>query len=421
MPEKQADADLQLDVDVMILDYLMYMATAVLLKEANAQMQRESHGDVEAESHQCHYPAADRARAEDPDDAVNHPEPDLAISIVDSFLQSFQLRHPSATVAKSLKLRLKLLRLICLFTCRLNRCKSTPSREALESLRQKNRRRAKTFTSSFSAVVTRTSNKRNRDGDLTSTAASASASASATASTSAIIPSLSSAFTHELPIPKESLRHNRESVLKTLLATTSPTSQLLSPLSSPSSSSPSSLSVPLHTSTPSHPAPFYGTPDSVSLLDLLPSFISLSASRAHLGPEAEEFVVQPRWMRLAAEWMLQAVLEQYRIFGAEGPGLVEESFAWGYGYGGEGGSGVNSNTEEDGDAEEHNFDEEEEGLMSAIFARDVDGKNNDGASNGVKLVENELWSRLRQEYMHKVSLPEDMFCSILNIELCAFH
>ena len=417
MPEKQADAELQLDIDVMILDYLMYMATRTLLNEANAQMRCKQDGIVEetAKSHQRHSPsvAVDRSRTEASNDAAaDYVEPDLAISMVDSFLHSFQLRHPSAGVAMSLKLRLKLLRLTCLFTHRLSRCRSTPSREALEGLRLKNRKRAERFNQSLTIEATRTSRKRNRDGDLVST--SASTSAASVATNSAIMHSISSAFAQELPIPQESVERNRESVMKTLQVTVSVTSP--SPSESPSlslssSSSTSPSAAPSNTSVPSKSTSFYGTPDSVSLLDLLPFFISLSAARAHLGPGAEQFVAQPRWMHLAAEWMLQAVLEQYRVFGAEGSGSVEESFAWGYcGESCRGANNERGTTTEDGDAGERKTDgeEEEESLVNALFARDAEGnKEDDVTGDGVTLVENETWTRTKREYMQKVSA----FCS----------
>jgi hypothetical protein len=35
------------------------------------------------------------------------------------------------------------------------------------------------------------------------------------------------------------------------------------------------------------------------------------------------------WMHLATEWMLQACLEQYLVFGAHGADAIDEAFAWG--------------------------------------------------------------------------------------------
>ena len=412
MSEKNADAEIQLDVDVMILDYLMYMATTALLEEANAQMWRSSHNNNDAKRHRIRF-AVDQPNDEDFDDNNNSTGSDLTISMVDSFLRSFQLRHPSACVAKSLKLRLKLLRLTCLFTCRLSRCESTPSRDELEELRRANRKRAERFKSSSSGKVFGGERKRKRESN------------SITASTTAPIlaQTFNPAFAQVLPISEEILQRNRELTLTTLLSSTN------SPASAPAKSSLSPPSSSSHLSGANCLKPFYGSPDSVSLLDLLPFFVSTSAARANLGSEAEEFVVQPRWMELAAEWMLQAVLEQYRIYGAEGADVIEEAFAWGFSRaiydGGRGGSG---RKEVKGEEEEScEVDYEEEWMTSAIFARDVDGAkeekmdgdrvsptaedkdddgdgdgDGDGPSHGTKRVENDMWTRLKREYVQKV-------------------
>jgi hypothetical protein len=71
---------------------------------------------------------------------------------------------------------------------------------------------------------------------------------------------------------------------------------------------------------------FFGTPYSVSLIDLLPMFMDLSATKVHLA----NWNINPTWMRLAAEFMLQAALEQYRIFGAQGTDSFDTAFAWGW-------------------------------------------------------------------------------------------
>ena len=71
---------------------------------------------------------------------------------------------------------------------------------------------------------------------------------------------------------------------------------------------------------------FYGSPESLSLLDTLPLFMSLSAAQNVLqGNNVTEL-----WMKLAARYMTQAVLEQCLIYGAEMQGAIEESFAYGF-------------------------------------------------------------------------------------------
>lgn len=416
MSGKHADAELQLDVDVMILDYLMYTATTALLEEANTQMQRNSRNGNDAKRHHNHL-AVDQPDEEDSNANDNSAEPSLTISMVDSFLRSFQFRHPSACVAKSLKLRLKLLRLTCLFTFRLGRCESTPSREELKELRRANRKRAEKFNSSSSTMSLGGKRKRKRD----------SSSVTAFTTASILAHTNNAGSVQGLPFAEETLQQNRELALKILLTSTSSSASIPpTSSSSPPSSLSSSLSSPSYLSTATSLKPFYGTPDSVSLLDLLPFFVSTSAARANLGHEAEEFVVQPRWMELAAEWMLQAVLEQYRIFGAEGADVIEEAFAWGYSRAiDDEGKGESDRKELKGEGEEScEVDYEEEWMTNVIFARDIDGTkelnrdedmvspradggnddddDGDGATYCTKRVENEIWTHLKREYIHKV-------------------
>ncbi len=73
---------------------------------------------------------------------------------------------------------------------------------------------------------------------------------------------------------------------------------------------------------------FYGSPASISLLDLLPSFMELSAawSELHIDDYAN---ITPQWMSLAGEWMLQAALEQYLVYGSSGDAARDEAFSWG--------------------------------------------------------------------------------------------
>lgn len=73
-------------------------------------------------------------------------------------------------------------------------------------------------------------------------------------------------------------------------------------------------------------AEFYGTPESVSLHDLLPLFLDLSAESRQMQNSS----TKRRWMEMAAEWMLQASLEQFLIYGTGGPEKIADSFVWGY-------------------------------------------------------------------------------------------
>jgi len=96
-------------------------------------------------------------------------------------------------------------------------------------------------------------------------------------------------------------------------------------------------------------------PETITLLDILPAFIHLSATRMAMGsminepetiPDTYEdssddvastdtlsWATEPQWLRLAASFMLQAILEQYLDLDFPRPSdasYVLEVFAWGY-------------------------------------------------------------------------------------------
>ena len=76
---------------------------------------------------------------------------------------------------------------------------------------------------------------------------------------------------------------------------------------------------------PHIPPDFYGSPQSLSLLDTLPLFMALSAAQNILqGNNVTEL-----WMKLAARYMAQAIIEQYLVYGAEIQGVIKEGFAYG--------------------------------------------------------------------------------------------
>ena len=64
----------------------------------------------------------------------------------------------------------------------------------------------------------------------------------------------------------------------------------------------------------------------ISLIDTLPLFMALSAAENLLqGSKITE-----TWMRLAAGYMAQAVLEQYLVYNSLSNEIVKEAFAWGF-------------------------------------------------------------------------------------------
>ena len=314
---RRADADLQLDVDLLILDYLMYMATKALLEECDSD--ESYHSDC----------------------SDGDSSSDLVLPMVDSFIRSFQVRHPRVHVSKGVQLRLCLLRLTCLFTRRLTRCASTPSREALRGLREGNRRRAAKYRKSEDSL-------------------------------SSDVRALLDMF-DGFHLSDEQIRRNRGNFLGRLGVSTSASS-----------------------------IDHYGSLESVSLMDLLPSFILLSAARAHLEVTNANggIVVQPLWMEMAAEWMLQAVLEQYLVYGRSDVEALKESFAWGFD------EDLSYKTKPSEDSYG-----DDEPLMNALFAKNA----SDGHVGGVS--EAELWTETKGRFVQKVSNLTLRYSIIFNYSL----
>lgn len=96
-------------------------------------------------------------------------------------------------------------------------------------------------------------------------------------------------------------------------------------------------------------------PETITLLDILPSFIHLSATRMAMGSminepdsipdtyddsgddvastDALSWATEPQWFRLVASFMLQAILERYLDLDLPPPSdasPVLDAFAWGY-------------------------------------------------------------------------------------------
>lgn len=71
---------------------------------------------------------------------------------------------------------------------------------------------------------------------------------------------------------------------------------------------------------------FYGTSACLALRDILPLFMQVIAARNELNNSN----LSTGLMELAAQFMLQASLEQYLVFGAIGCDAIDETFAWGF-------------------------------------------------------------------------------------------
>lgn len=71
---------------------------------------------------------------------------------------------------------------------------------------------------------------------------------------------------------------------------------------------------------------FYGSDRSVTLLDLLPSFLATASSMRRVFSTN----MSQMFMELAATFMMQASMEQYLVYGSKGVGPLMECFAWGW-------------------------------------------------------------------------------------------
>lgn len=249
------------------------------------------------------------------------------LAISDALLALFKARYPTHQPDPELRLRILLLRLTTLLTQRLTSNPTTPIQSAVEELRAANTERARNWIA--------------RSGFRPSSSYGADN-----------IPAQSEALS------LHALERNRAHVLH-------------------------ELGIPAEDED--YEDAFYGTASCVSLLDLLPLFMKISAARNSMSGSN----VQAQWMKLACEFMLQACLEQYLVIGAEGANAFDEAFAWGY------------------------VDEIDE-AMAAISG--PDGLVNDNGGSEVNAmfededyeVEVDGWKEMRQSYIDELIPVEDM-------------
>lgn len=237
LTKETKDLETSLEVDHMILDYLLSQAIATCFSNAH-----------------LHWT-----------DAVSPVERDL--QQVDAFQKLFRSRYPTYQLDAEIRFRQQLLQLVSLFSQRLTHNATTPGRTSLQRLRETNTARARRWIGDASRLPTA---GRNTDP-----------------------------FDSDLPLSAQNLESNRAHVL-------------------------SSLDLPPEDDA--YDDAFYGTSASPSLLDLLPLFMRVSAACYSLFDSS----VNDGWMALATEWMLQACMEQYLVFGASGSDALDEAFAWGH-------------------------------------------------------------------------------------------
>ena len=183
--------------------------------------------------------------------------------MLSGFIHIFKAYHPAAHVSPELHFRLELLRFTTLFCRRLEKDDTTPTIEQLGEMRRCNASRSRIWNTD------RKSSLPDREYLMR---------------------------LHTSPLSQEKLAQNRRSTLNRLYGSSE---------------------------IPACATGWFGTERSISLLDLLPSFMLLSAEAA---PDS---VPSLRWMILAAEFMLQAALEQLSVRGETGLAGVTQAFSWG--------------------------------------------------------------------------------------------
>ncbi|KAF7191589.1 hypothetical protein HII31_07091 [Pseudocercospora fuligena] len=234
------DVGTALEVDHMILDYLVYQAINTCLAYQHAPRAEKGASTVES-----------------------------SIIQVNEVLQLFQHRYSRYRFYPEFRFRQQLLQLVTLVTQRLVKTSVTPLKTSLLALREQNKARAIEWIG--------------RDASRLPTASYD------------VAP-----FENELPLSIKKLENNRAQLLD-------------------------SLDIPPEDHD--YEDAFFGTNAFVSLLDILPLFMQVSA-RCHNIFNSSNLTSQ--WMQLAADWMLRACLEQYLICGKEGSDAIDEAFAWGY-------------------------------------------------------------------------------------------
>ena len=194
-----------------------------------------------------------------------------ALRASDACWRAFRTRHPTYRPDAELRLRVLLLRIVALVAHRYTRNATTPAADAVAALRARNQHRARAWIAAperLPSARLRTAT-RGEDG-----------------------------ATDGLPLAAEERLAHRDAVLRGF---DGPAGQ-------------------------EDDDEFYGTPDSLALLDLLPLFMQVSAASMDMNDSR----LSAPWIRLACDFTRQACLEQYLVFGADGLDAIDEAFAWGY-------------------------------------------------------------------------------------------
>ena len=254
---KTGNVSVALEVDHMILDYLLSEATTAVLASRMSEN-------------------------------IKSPGLGNKLATVDAFLEMFKARHPSYSPDPELRFRILLSKFTTLFCYRLGRTTAVPSLQALGLLRDTNTTRAMEWIQSADRMPS---------GKL---------------NVSAFEPGLGS-HPDATPLQPGEAQHRRSTTARQQAYLESRRAYTLKVLKYPAEDE-------------AYEDAFYGTPECLSLLDLLPTFMAVIAARNELNNSN----LSTGLMELAAQFMLQACLEQYLVCGATGCDAIDEAFAWGY-------------------------------------------------------------------------------------------
>lgn len=358
-----ADPDSQFDIDLMAFDYLSYIAINAVLNDC--MMQQSSQVSTK------HFSETTERAIDSVDGKFWHsyfPSNRFRARILHLrlivFLAMMKEMHPATTsIPVNIDFRLRLLTFVTLYCRRSSYTATNPSTESLAHLRYQNQSRAKRWHEI----------RYSTDDHFES-----------------LLHRYCSSF--DVPVSRRMKDAHRSRIPSGTLT------------ESWISSMPTSKFPDLETHT---------SDNVTTLLDLLPSFMSLSAARAHLN---SDFAITEYWMHLAGQFMLQACVEAILLHGQNADQVLNEAFAWGYVS--EKAQAAESNGErmdvdEAGgrDAGDEVWDDEEE--VNEMFRADPISQNQNATTTGsgeeatgayAEDAEVEEWASIRNKYISLVRL-----------------
>lgn len=266
---KTGDASVALEVDHMILDFLSYEATNAVIRSRMSRNINSSH--------------------------LQHK-----LASFDAFLEMFKAKHMHYEPDPELRFRLLLLRFATLYCHRLVQGTVVPTKVELSRLREANTSRAGEWIQCADRMP---SNK---------------------VDASAFEAGLLSEQNDREPMTNLQHHAGTQSRREEVLSRPNASQEHEAALNSRRACTLQALDFPLEDEL--YEDAFYGTSACLALRDILPLFMKVIAARNELNNSN----LSTELMELAAEYMLQASLEQYLVFGSTGCDAIDETFAWGY-------------------------------------------------------------------------------------------